>query len=126
MNDAPSWRTPRIFLILALVFLAGSVAGSVAMRFQLPAMIYKPMPYWSEGGKKISLQKFKRDLDLTDEQARQVENELDDFVKYYQTLQAQMDEVRGAGRDRILRILNPEQQRRFHAMLNELTAKQIR
>ena len=125
-DDGPSWRTPRIFPTLLLVFLCGSAAGSLAMRYGLPSMIYKPMPYWSEGGKQISLQKLKRELNLTAEQSREIEAALDDFVKYYQTLQAQMDEVRSNGKDRITRILNEEQQSRFKAMLTELTAKKIK
>jgi Spy/CpxP family protein refolding chaperone len=80
-------------------------------------------PYWKEGGKEISLQRFRRELDLTAEQAGQMEAVLDDFVLYYQTLQTQMDEVRASGKDRIVRILNPEQRKRFEKMVADAQAR---
>lgn len=125
-QDCPSWRTPRILASLCLLFLCGSIAGGLAMRFGLPSMISKPMPYWREGGKDISLQNLKKELNLTPDQALEIETVLDDFVMYYQTLQAQMDEVRSNGKSRIIRILTPEQQHRFKSMLSELQARQIR
>jgi len=125
-DDCVSWRNPRILFILLLIFLCGSLAGAVAMRYGLQPHFYKPAPYWSEGGKEISLQKFKKELDLTPQQADEIETVLDDFVKYYQTLQAQMDEVRATGKSRILRILNAEQKQKFEKMLSELQSKQPR
>ena len=122
--EGVSWRTPRILFPLVLVFLSGSIAGALAMRFGLPTMIYKPMPYWSEGGKQFSLQKLKHELNLTEQQSRAMEAELDDFVKYVQTLQSQMDGVRADGRERIMRILDPEQQKKFRALLTEVTPRQ--
>jgi predicted nucleic acid-binding Zn-ribbon protein len=59
-------------------------------------------------------------LNLTPEQAAKIEVELDDFMKYYQTLQAQIDEVRSQGKRRILTILDESQQVRFNKMLSEL------
>jgi len=125
-EDCPSWRTPRILLTLLLLFLSGSVAGGLATRYGLPTFIYKPMPYWREGGRQISLTNLKKELNLTAEQARQIEEVLDDFVMYYQTLQAQMDDVRSNGKSRIVRVLTPEQQERFKAMLSDVQARQIK
>jgi hypothetical protein len=125
-DDGLTWRTPRVFLTLLLVFLCGFAAGGLATRAGLPPMTYRPRPYWSEGGKQISVHKLRKELSLTDEQSRQIEQILDDFVKYYQTLQSQMDDVRADGKDRIMRILNDDQQKRFKVLLTELTAKQIK
>jgi Spy/CpxP family protein refolding chaperone len=122
-GPAVSWRNPRILLILTLVFLCGAVAGALGMRYGLHGIVAKPGPYWKEGGKEISLQRFRRELDLTAEQAGQMEAVLDDFVLYYQTLQTQMDEVRASGKDRILRILNPEQRKRFEKMMSDAQAR---
>jgi hypothetical protein len=47
-------------------------------------------------------------------------------MKYYQTLQAQMDEVRADGKERIVRILKPDQQERFQRIISDLQARQIR
>ncbi len=125
-EDCPSWRTPRILVTLMLVFVCGSMAGGLTMRLGLPRMLYKPMPYWTEGGKQVSMQKFRKELDLTADQARRIETILDDFVMYYQTLQAQMEEVRGNGKSRILQILTPDQEKKFKAMLSDLQARQIK
>ena len=45
---------------------------------------------------------------------------------YYQTLQAQMDEVRSHGKDRIQQVLNTDQKKKFDQMVNTLKDKQIR
>jgi hypothetical protein len=124
-GDSP-WRNPRVVFIVVLIFLTGSAAGALGMRYSLRSQIQKPAPSWKEGGKEISLKQFKKELNLSPDQAVEIETILDDFMMYYQTLQAQMDEVRASGKDRILRILKPEQQEKFTRMLSELQARQIR
>jgi Spy/CpxP family protein refolding chaperone len=123
-----SWRNPRVILILLLVFLAGAAAGALSMRYGIHGLRARPVggPYWKEGGKEISLQRFRRELDLTPEQAQQMETVLDDFVLYYQMLQTQMDEVRASGKERIVRLLNPEQRKKFDRIMAELQARRLR
>ncbi|MBM3738597.1 MAG: hypothetical protein FJW39_22695 [Acidobacteria bacterium] len=118
------WRNTRILSLLLLVFLTGSAAGALGFRFvnRQPA---KPGPSWKEGGKEISLQRLRKDLDLTGDQTKEVEVVLDDFMMYYQTLQAQMDEVRANGKERILRILDPAQREKFKSMMSDFQ-RQIR
>ena len=126
MGSAATYN-PRILLILILVFLTGSAAGAFGLRYLTrQSAVAKSPPSWKESGKEISLQRFKRDLDLNPDQAREVELILDDFMMYHQTLQAQMDEVRASGKERILRILNPDQRERFNRMMSDLQAKQIK
>jgi hypothetical protein len=72
------------------------------------------------------LQRFTRELNLTPDQEREMATVLDDFMMYYQTLQAQMDDVRSTGKQRILKILHDDQKQRFEKMLDEITGKQIR
>ena len=81
---------------------------------------------WKEGDAEISVVRFKAELGLTPEQARQMEGILDDFLMYYQTLQAQMDDMRSTGKGRILHILNEEQRTRFQKMMDELESKRLR
>ncbi|HZO53129.1 MAG TPA: hypothetical protein VFB63_10450 [Bryobacteraceae bacterium] len=120
------WRNPKIILILLSVFLCGAVAGIVGMRIsQRWTVSAKQMPYYKEGGREISLQRFRKELDLTNEQAAEIEVILDDFMMYYQTLQAQMDEVRTHGKDRIETLLDDKQRAKFNKMLNELQTKRI-
>ncbi len=117
------WRSPRVVLTLFLVFLTGACAGALGFRYLRPAPASTLS--WKEGGKEVTLQMFRKELKLTEEQASEVETVLDDFVMYYQTLQAQMDEVRASGKDRILRLLNEDQKEKFSRMLTDLQARQI-
>lgn len=119
------WRNPKIILILLSVFVCGAVAGIVGMRISQRTVSAKQMPYYKEGGREISLQRFRKELDLTNEQAAEIEVILDDFMMYYQTLQAQMDEVRAHGKDRIQTLLDDKQRAKFNRMLNELQTKRI-
>ncbi|MEP6539704.1 MAG: hypothetical protein ABJF23_30515 [Bryobacteraceae bacterium] len=123
MNPVP-WKNPRILYTLLFVFLSGAVAGAVGVR--LGMSIERHTPYWNEGGREISLQRFKKELDLTPQQAGEIEIVLDDFVMYYQTLQAQMDDVRATGKTRILKLLREDQKQKFTRMLTDLQAKQLR
>ena len=68
----------------------------------------------------MTLQMLQRELKLTPEQAGKVETELDDFVMYYQGLQGQMDDWRIEGKNRIMRILTPEQQKKFERIMLDM------
>lgn len=125
----PVWKNPLLLLVLAMIFLCGAIAGAVAMgaAFHRWPMASKLAPSWREGGKEISLQRFKKELNLTPAQTEELELVLDDFMKYYQMLQSQMDEVRAMGKTRIQRVLDEEQKRKFEKMLNEMQQfKQLR
>lgn len=120
------WRNPKIVLMLLSVFACGAVTGVVAMRVSQRTVSAKQTPVYREGGREISLQRFKKELDLSNEQAAEIEVILDDFMMYYQTLQAQIDEVRSNGKDRIQAILDDKQRAKFNKMLNELqTTKKL-
>lgn len=109
-----------------LVYLCGFITGGLVIRFVGNSAATRGVgSYWRTGGREISLQKWKKELDLTPEQAAQVETILDDFVMYYDTLQAQMDEVRTSGKGKIEQILNPAQRQKFDKMLLEFQTKQI-
>ena len=125
MSGAP-WRNPRILYTLLCVFLCGAVAGAVTMRFGISRERHVETAYWKEGTREISLQKFKKELDLTPEQAKEMESVLDDFMMYYQSLQAQMDDVRATGKSRILKILRDEQKAKFEKMIGDVEKKQLR
>ena len=125
MSGAP-WRNPRILYTLLCVFLCGAVAGAAVMRFGLSPERHVPGAYWKEGAREISLQKFKKDLDLSPEQAKDMESVLDDFMMYYQSLQAQMDDVRAVGKTRILKILREDQKMKFEKMISDIHSKQLR
>ena len=119
MTRSALWMNPRILSTLLFVFLSGAVAGAITMRMGWPVERHKAGLYWNEGGKEISLHKFKKELNLTADQASEVETILDDFMSYVQTLEAQMNDVRATGKKRILRVLNENQRQRFERMLAE-------
>ena len=121
-----TWQNPRILSILLLVFVCGAMAGAVTMRLGFAQTFRRPQSYWKEGGKEISLDRFRRELSLNDEQTRQMETVLNDFVMYYQSLQEQMNDVRAQGKFRITQILNEEQRQKFNRMISDLQTKQIK
>jgi hypothetical protein len=125
----PAWKNPQLLLVLALIFLCGAIAGAIAMgtAFHHWPGASRPSPSWREGGKEISLLRFKKELNLTPAQTEELELVLDDFMKYYQMLQSQMDDVRAMGKTRILRVLDDQQKRKFEKMLSEMQQfKQLR
>jgi Spy/CpxP family protein refolding chaperone len=121
-------RKSKIVLVILLVFACGAMTGAVAARYRYRGSAIKAasaaQKTWKEGGKEISVEHFRKELTLTDDQTREVAEVLDDFMKYYQTLQAQMDDVRANGKDRILTILNPEQRDKFGRMMTEMQSRQ--
>jgi hypothetical protein len=119
----PPWR---ILLILMSVFLSGAAAGALAIRLSLAPERHRSGPYWKEGGREISLQRFSNELNLSSGQEREMETVLDDFMMYYQTLQAQMDDVRATGKQRILKILREDQKQKFEKLIGEIQNKQLR
>jgi len=123
-----SWQNPRILSTLLLVFLCGAAVGVLAVRSGAhdPLRRSAGPEEAQESGRDAMLERFKKELNLRPDQAEQMELVLDDFWKYYQTLQAQMDEVRATGKDRILRILDDDQRKRFDQMVSDLQTRQIR
>jgi DNA-binding MarR family transcriptional regulator len=64
----------------------------------------------------VSLAELKDRLHLTPEQQRIVAKELDDYVKYYQNIEEEREDVAEHGKARILSILTPEQKKQFLEM----------
>ncbi len=78
---------------------------------------------WKESTREMTLSRFKKELNLTPDQAREMETILDDYVLYYQNLQGQIADIRLQGHERILRILDPQQREKFESMMTELSSK---
>jgi len=116
----PPWQTPSILFTLLCVFLAGAATGAVTMRLGFPPERHKQGLAWNEAGREITLQKFKKELNLTPHQTEEMERILDDFMTYYQYAQAQMEDVRATGKGRILRILQEDQKVKFEKMMGEI------
>jgi hypothetical protein len=96
---------------LLLVFLCGAVAGALVISFAKNAKLHGAPPV-SAGLSSMSVAEMKGQLNLTDDQTRQLTSILDDFSHYYDNLLAD-------GNSRILQILDPDQKKRFAQMLEQ-------
>ena len=122
-----SWQNPRILFTILGVFLCGVAAGMVTMSFGLHPLIHpQKTSTWKESGKEVSLKSLKKELNLTPAQSEQLETILDDFFTYLHTLQAQLDDVRASGKQRILRVLDEKQKRKFEKMVGDLQQGELR
>jgi len=91
-----------------LVFLCGGVLGAVVMSYWVHPGLHGSAP--QTGGFPMNTREFKEQLDLTDEQTRQLTSILDDFAHYYDNLLAD-------GNSRVMQILNPDQKLKYERMI---------
>lgn len=122
-DPRPTWHNPRILALLFLVFLGGMACGVFATHYVNAHAAAHRVVSWRAGGREHTMAHLKQDLNLTPDQAQQIEALLDDLAKYYDNLQAQMDDFRQDGKDRIKKILSPEQQKKFDKILNEISTQ---
>ncbi len=111
---APGLQGSRTTCVVAmtLIFLAGAIAGPLAMNLGAHKYMHRSAPFYTEGGKEVWLQRWKKDLALTPEQSQEMAVILDDFGMYYRN-------VLSDGKARILRILSDDQKRKFAKLLEE-------
>jgi len=118
--DRPSWRNPRVLSVLVAVFMAGAVCGALTMRAGLHRVLHGASTSSREEAV-LSYDKLSTELNLSPEQRRQLKTILDDYARYHEDLQAQLDDWRATGKNQILRILNPEQRARFEQLANDVS-----
>lgn len=118
--DRASWQNPRILALLLSIFLCGGVVGAITMRAGLHEKIHRNS-YWRDDKSQLfSYDKLKKELNLTSEQSERLKTILDDFVKYHEDLQAQIEDVRATGKNRIVQMLTPDQRQRFEELCKQL------
>lgn len=122
-SDQPGWQNPRVLTTLVLVFLAGALAGAIGMRTGLHRELQRNAAYWRGDKDVFSYDLLQRQLSLTRDQSERLKTILDDFAKYHDDLEVQIEDVRATGRNRIVQILTPEQRKRFEQLSNQLAAK---
>src|SRR5258706_15334665 len=112
--DRASWQNPRILVLLLLIFLCGALAGALTMRAGLHEKLHRGTSYW-RGSKNqfFSYDKLRKDLDLTTEQSQRLKNILDDFAKYHEDPETQIENVCAPGKKRIVQFVTPPQPQRF-------------
>ena len=122
--DRPSWQNPRILVLLLLVFVCGALAGAVMMRYGIHEKMHRSTSssaYWRDDKTQFfSYDKLRKDLDLTPDQSQRLKTILDDFAKYHEDLETQMEDVRATGKNRIVQMLTPAQRQRFEQLCNQL------
>lgn len=93
------------------------------MRAGLHEKLHQSAAYWKDDKADFSYDQLKRELNLTPEQSERLKTILDDFVKYHEDLEAQIEDVRATGRNRIVQMLTPEQRKRFEQLSRQLPAQ---
>ena len=114
LSHRASWRDWRVLVTLLLVFLAGGLAGASVMRFLIHDRIH---------GGELSYERLHQELNLTSAQAERIKMILNDFVKFNQDLQTQIEDTRATGKNRIMNILDPAQKKKFEAICKEVQAR---
>ncbi|MDQ2775810.1 MAG: hypothetical protein M3Y57_12975 [Acidobacteriota bacterium] len=66
----------------------------------------------------LTLDQLRAELHLSPEQEKTIAKELDDYAKYYQNIEEEREDVANTGKQNILRVLSPEQKKRFLAIFN--------
>ena len=120
MLERPAWSNPKVLTTLLLVYLTGVATGALAMRYDIHERFHRSGPGIGQANKTQLLERCKKDLDLTPDQAHQMAVILDDYAKFYQTLQDQLADVRASGKSRIMAVLNDQQRQKFEHMMTDL------
>jgi len=122
--DRASWQNPRVLTTLVLVFLSGALAGAITMRAGMHQRMQRSAnAYWQEGKNEFSYDMLRKELKLSAEQSERLKTILDDFVKYHEDLQAQIEDVRATGKNRIMQMLDARQRQRFEELCNQLPSQ---
>ncbi len=112
----------RALVYIVLIFCSGAVAGALLMNvaehfWMHPApSAAAPRP---DPGAKPYVEEFRKELHLTDDQSRQLEEILDETMKQYSDLHTFSHHVRDDGIARIRAILNDEQRKQFDELLKK-------
>ncbi|HTU32884.1 MAG TPA: hypothetical protein VMF66_03685 [Candidatus Acidoferrum sp.] len=117
----PSWNNPRVLGILSLVFLCGAVSGALVMQLFLHDHMHPPSTKFWKNNDALSYENLTRDpeLKLSPQQCKALKTILDDYARYHEDLQAQLDDWRATGKSQIMRILQPDQRTRFEKLIHD-------
>jgi len=101
----PRSAKTTLCISFALIFLCGAVSG--ALLVNLTAHGHESHGHF---GSQFELQRLQKDLDLSEDQTRQLSMILDDVAKYY-------DNVLSDGQTRVMQMLDDRQKAKFQEML---------
>lgn len=115
-RERESWSNPKVLIIFTLLFLCGVACGTVLTSTILHWRMHK-----AAVASQMGLDQLKDKLQLSPEQQRVVAKELDEYVKYYQNIEEEREDVAEHGKRRILSVLNPAQRKIFLSMFKAST-----
>jgi Spy/CpxP family protein refolding chaperone len=110
-------------VVVLIVFLLGAIAGGTANHLWGERVWGKQLPPAPPTREQI-VDKMTKELSLTPDQAKQFGDVVDDtrakIHADYTAADAQRDQLRSAGRDRIRAILTADQRPKFDALMQKL------
>ncbi len=113
----------RLYGFVALIFACGMAVGGLTIHLVDRHRTAKQTAVFNEAEKQMAVAHFSQELDLNTEQAKAIEDILDEFIMQQANLMQQFRSSRLSGHDRILQILNEDQRKRFKKVLDELGTK---
>lgn len=105
-NPDDGWHNPRVLGLFAVIFFCGLVCGAAAMNVYVHTIMVRPVPV-------VTARRLQDELHMSPEQRQEVDRVLDDYAKYFQNVEEQRESVAELGKQNILRVLKPDQQKRF-------------
>jgi len=121
---------PRIWLLFLLTFAAGLLAGAAGMRAYQRNNVRQFMHSDWERQHEYFLHRLNREINLTPEQQTQVRAILgrmrDEFAKLRQSTQPESRRILKENRQRIEKVLTPEQAAQFGRFMDRWTSARTR
>ena len=110
--------------MVAFIFFSGMAMGAFAMILAERYWLEPRAQALEQSEQQIALDHLSRELQLDEAQMREVEAILDQAIMQHADMIAQFQTNRLYGHDRIMRILNEEQKKRFDQVLSEISSQQ--
>jgi hypothetical protein len=107
---APKSAKTALCVSFVLIFLCGVVSGALLMNWTNHTTHTARESTKGHFDSRFELQHLRKELDLTDEQTRQLSMILDDVAKYY-------DNVLSDGQTRVMQMLDDSQKAKFQQLL---------
>ena len=113
----------KLLGLVSLIFVSGMAVGALTMHLADRHIVATQKALLDEAEKEMAVQHLSQELELNAEQAKALEDILDEFIMQQANLMAEFRSSRISGHDSILRILNEDQRKRFQKVLDELNNK---
>jgi len=128
MSEPMKPERKRATLLIVVIFLCGVVTGALAGHLvdELDWDFGRARADTPRSSVARTVERFRRDLNLTPEQTRQLNEILDQTHASYREHEAAMEAIRLQGRDRIRAILTPEQKATFEEIIARRDSKRRR